>query len=426
MAFFCFHPKEPFFSLFFYEINSWNWRYPVFLFLCRVKVLILHQHFNTPESGGPLRSYYIAKALISHGIWPVIITTHADSKYKVEISEGMEVHYLPITYKNSFGFYRRSWSFLRYAFAAVALAKKFKDSKVCYAMSVPLTVALAAIAIKKLYGMPYIFEVGDLWPEAPIKLGILKNKPLQRTLYYLEKTAYRNALLIVALSEPISNSIKNRNPSVTVPVVPNMADTAFYQPGKNEQVIAEQGLTGKFVVSYIGAIGFANGLDHILDCARAAMRANIPLHFIICGKGAMLESLKKSTLVMGLTNVSFLPFQDRNGVKRIMEVSDAVFISYRPVQILETGSPNKYFDGLAAGKLIIINFGGWIRTEVEDEQCGVFIDSQKPEDFPNMIRPFLTDKALLARYQTNARMLAEKKYSREVLAENITNLLSQQ
>ena len=69
-----------------------------------MKVLILHQFFNTPQSGGPLRSYYAAKALIEKGLWPVIITTHAEDVYRVEIAEGMEVHYLPVSYENHFKF----------------------------------------------------------------------------------------------------------------------------------------------------------------------------------------------------------------------------------------------------------------------------------------------------------------------------------
>jgi hypothetical protein len=57
-----------------------------------------------------------------------------------------------------------------------------------------------------------------------------------------------------------------------------------------------------------------------------------------------------------------------------MNITDASFIFYKPVPVLETGSPNKFFDGLAAGKLIIINFGGWIKTEIEENKCGVYVN----------------------------------------------------
>lgn len=136
-----------------------------------MKVLILHQHFNTPQEGGALRSYYLAKALVDHGIQPVVITARDEKHQKTVSLEGIEIHYLPIAYDNRFGFWKRSSSFLRYAWGAVRLAGKLPGVKICYAISVPLTVGLAARMIKLYYKIPYIFEVGDLWPDAPIQIG---------------------------------------------------------------------------------------------------------------------------------------------------------------------------------------------------------------------------------------------------------------
>ena len=99
-------------------------------------------------------------------------------------------------------------------------------------------------------------------------------------------------------------------------------------------------------------------------------------------------------------------------------------ISYKPVPILETGSPNKYFDGLAAGKLIIINFSGWIREEIERESCGVYVDPLDPETFAAGIRAFVNDRDMLKQYQCNARQLAEQKYSREELTKRFVQVVS--
>jgi hypothetical protein len=144
-------------------------------FLCRVKVLILHQHFNTPQEGGALRSYFLAKALADRGMQPVVITSRGERQHRYYMQEGIEIHYLPVAYNNRFGFWKRSVSFLLYAKRAIRLARKFKNVKVCYAISVPLTVGLAAKRIKSLYNIPYIFEVGDLWPDAPIQMGFVRN-----------------------------------------------------------------------------------------------------------------------------------------------------------------------------------------------------------------------------------------------------------
>ncbi|MFZ6010103.1 MAG: glycosyltransferase WbuB, partial [Bacteroidota bacterium] len=83
-----------------------------------MKVLILHQHFNTPQKGGAIRSYYLAKALISEGMKVIVITAHNQNQYRNENVEGIDVHYLPVSYDNRFGFYKRSSSFLRYVAGA--------------------------------------------------------------------------------------------------------------------------------------------------------------------------------------------------------------------------------------------------------------------------------------------------------------------
>lgn len=162
-------------------------------FLCKVKILILHQHFNTPQEGGALRSYYLAKALVDNGMHPIVITARSEKQYKTIIQEGIEIHYLPIAYDNRFGFWKRTISFLRYAWGSARLANKFADVKVCYAISVPLTVGLAARIIKLRYKIPYIFEVGDLWPDAPIQMGFVRNYFFKHILYQLEKSIYRGA-----------------------------------------------------------------------------------------------------------------------------------------------------------------------------------------------------------------------------------------
>jgi glycosyltransferase involved in cell wall biosynthesis len=389
-----------------------------------VKILLLHQHFKTPQRGGAIRSFYLAKALVDRGIQTIVITAHNEKHYKTEHIEGIEVHYLPVAYDNRFGFYKRTRSFLHFVGKVVTCASKFKDAKGCYAISVPLTIGIAAWWIKLRYKIPYVFEVGDLWPEAPIQMGFVKNKLFQQSLYALEKFIYRGANAIVALSPAIQSAIEKKVRHKQIYQLPNMADTDFYKPSIKQPALEKKfSVQNKFVVSYIGAIGIANGLDYFLECARTSQRANLPIHFIMCGDGAMQEGLKKFSKQLELKNISILPFRNRDGVCEILNITDASFICYKPVKVLETGSPNKYFDGLAAGKLMIINFGGWIKEEIERERCGVVVEAQHPTDFVKKIAPFLENRTLLEEYQKSARALAEKKYSRNMLSEHFAEII---
>jgi glycosyltransferase involved in cell wall biosynthesis len=392
-----------------------------------VKVLLLHQHFNTPEKGGAIRSYYLAKALVSGGVKVTVISGHNDKRYVVQNIEGVEVHYLPVRYYNRFGFYKRGFSFIRYIRGAVKLSAQFRDVDLVYAMSVPLTVGIAAMRIQKLYKIPFLFEVGDLWPDAPIQLGFIRNKLIQKSLYLLEKKIYEASSAIVALSEPIKRAIEQKIPGKRIYVVPNMADIDFFVPQEKNPILERKfNVEERFVISYIGAIGFANGLDYLLECARESKHAGLNLHFLVCGEGAMLSRLKNSTESLGLDNLSFISFQSREGVKEIMNVTDANFVSYRPVPILETGSPNKYFDSLAAGKLTIINFGGWVKEEIEREKCGIYVDCNRPADLVDKVKIFIDDKTLLKNYQHAGRQLAESKYARVKLSEEYADIIKKQ
>ncbi len=388
-------------------------------------VLLLHQHFNTPAKGGAIRSYYLATALAGTGMHVTVITAHNEKTYRKEIIEGIEVHYLPVAYDNRFGFIARSNAFLKYVNGAVKLASQFRDVDYCYAISVPLTVGLAAMWIKMRYKIRYIFEVGDLWPEAPIQLGFINNFVFAHALYALEKRIYKSAHAVVALSPSIKSDIEKKVPGKTVHLIPNMADCDFYKPEKKDSAFESQyGVAGKLVVSYIGAIGVANGLDSFLECVNASRKAQLPVHFFMCGDGAELDRLKNHAQTLGLVNLTFLDFRNRDGVKELLNITDAAFISFKQVPILETGSPNKFFDGLAAGKLIILNFGGWIRQEIEATQCGFYYNPQHPTEFVKKLSAYLYEGGLLERAQTASRKLGVEKYSREKLSEGFGEVFS--
>lgn len=387
-----------------------------------MKVLILHQYFNTPETGGPLRSFYLAKALTEKGITTSVITTHNAAEFRKEVIDGVQVHYLPIPYRNSFGFFKRVASFLKFVFSIVKEARQFKGYDVCYAISTPLTIGLAAIWIKWRYKIPYVFEVGDLWPEAPIQVGIIRNSILKKILYELEQATYVRAKSIVALSGPIKKAIDEKVRGKRIEVIPNMADTEFYKPAdKNPELVKKFHVQNKFVLSYIGTFGLANGLERILDCAES-VKHEPRIHFILCGEGARLPALLEYAAQRKLANVSFLPMQDRNGVNDVLNVTDAAFISYQPLPVLETGSPNKYFDALAAGKMIVINFGGWIKNEIEETGCGIYVDSGAPQDFLSKINFALNDREELKKLQQASRNLAESRYSRRQLSSRFVRI----
>jgi glycosyltransferase involved in cell wall biosynthesis len=255
------------------------------------KVLYIHQYFKTPQEGGALRSFYIAKNLVERGHQVDMITSHNKPDLLVKSIEGIHLHYLPVYYDNSLSAKSRYFAFLKFAVKAIIYSGNLIKPDIAYVTSTPLTVGFAALWLKWWKGVPYIFEVRDLWPEAPIQLGILKSRFLQFLSIRLEKTIYKNATHLVALSPGISDGILAKHENAQVSLIPNMADIGFY--GKNASFSHKN---KNLVIGYFGAMGMANGLMTVMEVAEICQQKHLPIKFILMGEGSERGKLNQAVI----------------------------------------------------------------------------------------------------------------------------------
>lgn len=376
-----------------------------------MRIYIIHQYFKTPLDGGGIRSYYISKYLVEQGHDVSVVTAYNGEEYKQESVEGITVHYLPVYYTNHLSFWSRVHAFYRFVWMSIRLISKMPRPDVNYVISTPLSTGIIALYLKKTKKIPFIFEVGDLWPKAPIQLGVIKNILLKRVSIWLEKRIYQKAQSIVALSPDIQAEIQNIVPAKPIKVVTNMADTGFFIPeNKSNEYLKKYELENKFVISYTGTVGLANHLEYLLSAAKACLPFE-GIRFIVMGSGAKWDYINALAKKEQLNNILFLSSGDKQQVKEILNVSDAIYISFKNAPVLASGSPNKFFDGLAAGKLIIINFKGWIKDLIEQHNCGFSYDPEKPEEFIKQLTPYLEDKTALKSMHCNSRKLAESSFA---------------
>ena len=392
-----------------------------------MKILYLHQYFLTPEQGGAIRSYHLAKALVEAGHEVEMITSHNHKSYHFEVVEGIRVHYLPVYYENNLKYIGRLVSFIKFMYRAYEKATEIEEVDICYATSTPLTIGIIALWLRKLHRIKFYFEVRDLWPEAPIQMGAIKNYFVKKYLYNLEKRIYKRADKIIALSPGILEGIKNKVPQKEVHLIPNFSDCVFFHP-EEKTIKTEEKFTvkGKFVVSYFGALGKANHLDYLINAAIELSKNKIDhVHFIIAGKGYELHLIKEKVKEYQLHNINFIGFINKESLHEMLNVTDAIYISFANKPILETNSPNKFFDGLAAGKLCITNTKGWMKELIEKNECGFYYDPEQPELFLDKIIPYTNDRNLLKTAQKNARKLAEHDFSKDIMVEKFLQLFKE-
>ncbi|MGK7391945.1 MAG: glycosyltransferase family 4 protein [Candidatus Cyclobacteriaceae bacterium M2_1C_046] len=368
--------------------------------------LIIHQHFRYPDEGGAVRSYYLGQALLKAGHKVTVLSRKNFKKSKIKNIDALEVHYLPVSYSNKMSFPRRIISYLAFVLKAINYCRRksfVSQFNYCYCISTPLTSGIIGYWLLKQKKVPYLFEVGDLWPDAPLAMGALNYPFAPHLAHFLEKSIYANSSGVIGLSPYIVSTIKQRT---TRPVfyVPNFSDIDFFY---KEKFIPPE----PFIISYTGAIGRANGLEYFLNAALEAQRRELKVHFYLMGRGAAYEKLKIKVKDDGIKNIFFIPFGNKEEVKRVLTNSHAIYVSYRKLPVLETGSPNKFFDGLASGKLIILNFGGWLSDLTGKYSCGFNYDPEDPKDFIEKLSPLLRDMSKLKEAQHNALKLAREKFN---------------
>ena len=388
-----------------------------------MRIVYIHQYFKTPQEGGAVRSWHLANALAADGHEVLVITSH-NKESGVRYFGNLKVHYVKVAYDNTFSFSKRIKAFLSFFYKALRIIISEKRPDLLFATSTPLTVGILALTIRKLKGIPYFFEVRDLWPLVPEEMGIIKNRFILKAAYFCEKRIYINSEKIIALSPPISANISAKiNDKRKVICIPNFSDCEYFVTDKNSHSEKYPFLNGKFVIGYFGAAGKANDLLRLAAAAvyfKNTGKRNVV--FLFKSAGAELASIKRYAKEHDLDNIIFSEFQDKENIRDALTLCDASYVSYADYPSLWTGSPNKFFDGIAAGKLIILNFEGWIKDIVEEYGCGFYYDRYKPEQLWEKLEPYLNNSELLQKAQVNSRRLALESFSKKELVSKFLTL----
>jgi len=389
-----------------------------------MRIMYIHQYFKSPAEGGAVRSYHLAKGLVDAGHEVELITGSQEKSYDQRWIDGIKVHFLPVEYNQRFSFLKRIKAFLSYVSQSKRLIKKLRRADLLYITSTPLTTGLLGLWAKKKLAIPYIFEVRDLWPKAPIEVGIIRNPIVKRFLIALEKKIYRNALSIVALSPGIARHIRGVAPERTVHLIPNFSDLdVFYPKEKDEQKLLDYGLQKTFTIAYTGALGRVNAVDELVLFAELAQDRQKNWQFLIMGEGSQEQSLKDLAKSKKLKNTFFIPFGSKERVNEVLACADLAWISFAPFPVLKTNSPNKFFDAIAAGKAVIVNHKGWVYELMKTHHLGLACLPGKIQTAFSKIEELEKDSERLSQMGKNSRLIAEKFFTKEQAIQKLIQVI---
>ncbi len=399
-----------------------------------MRILYVHQFFATRESSlGLIRSYEFARRWVEQGHEVTMITS--SSRLPESYSErlfcdgeidGIRIRSVRVGYSNYMGYARRMLSFATFMLGATWLAATAGKHDVVFATSTPLTVGIPGWAASALTRTPFVFEVRDLWPEAAIQMGAIERTGLiGRVAKGLERFLYRHAREVVALSPGMVDGVvaEGKDPA-RVHMAPNSSDLDLFWPGEKDAELTERyGLGDRFVVGYAGAIGPSNDVEgNVPEAARLLHeRGRDDIVFLIAGDGKSLPTVRERT--EGLPNVVIAGSMPKAEVPRFTRTADALMVLFADKPILATNSPNKFFDGLATGRPMIVNSAGWTKDLVQDNECGMYFPAGDGAALADAVERLADDADLRARMGVNARALAEREFARDILAARVFSVL---
>ena len=383
-------------------------------------------------SGGT-RSYEMACHMVAKGHEVHVVTSlreQFDKKHNIwkkEIIDGIHVHWLSVPYDNKMSYLRRIYSFIIFACNAGSKAISI-GGDIIFATSTPLTIAIPAIQAKKKLKIPMVFEVRDLWPELPIAIGAIKNPVLKYIAIKLESWAYKHSNEIIVLSPQMCKAVeKTFYPKKNIHIIPNCSNIALFQvDDKIGRKFREKynWMGNKQLIIYAGTLGKINGVSYLVDIAEEFLYLNDNVNFLIVGAGVDADSIiSKARNLKCLNNNLFVINQliksKMPSLFNAATLSTSLFI---PLKEMEANSANKFFDTLAAGKPIVINYGGWQKDLIEKHNIGLVL-ARDPKVAANELNELLLNDELLNTKGKNALALAKSEFSRDKLAQELIHIL---
>ena len=342
--------------------------------------------------------------------------------------EGINIHWYPVRYQNKFDFYSRILAFLKFSLAASKKGMTL-DGDIVFATSTPLTIIIPGYFVAKKLSIPLVFEVRDLWPELPIAIGALKNPIMKFVARALEKFAYKNSSKVIALSDGMRDGVlKSGYSSKDVSVIPNSCDLNFFKIDDEVKVrndFRERNgipLDAK-VILYAGTFGKVNGVSYLVDLA-FELRAEKDLFFLAVGHGAEFESVCHQAAERGVLdkNMRILASLPKDQMPVLFCTADFVTSLFIPLIEMEANSANKFFDGLSAGRCVLINYGGWQDELLLEYRAGMRL-SRDVKIASDQLKHLCSLPMEIERYGNNARSLGEKLFCRDKLASELENVL---
>jgi glycosyltransferase involved in cell wall biosynthesis len=320
--------------------------------------------------------------------------------------------------------YERMLNYSSFCASAATTGLFLSRPDVVIASSPQLLVAVSGWWLAQWKCVPFVFEVRDLWPESLAAVGMSDgNSLLHRSLARIAGFLYSHADRIVVVAPAFEDYLVEhwRVPREKISVIENGVETELFAPEPFSAEAAalrkELDAEGKFVVSYIGTMGMAHGLETIIAAAVQLQTTNPEIVFLMLGEGAEKEHIVALAQQRGLNNLRFVDQQPRERIPAYISASDVCLVPLKKTDLFKTVIPTKMLEFMSCARPVILGVDGQARAILEEARGGLVIEPENSDALVSAIRYLTANREAGLELGQNGRGYIVRKFSRSNTAE---------
>lgn len=291
----------------------------------------------------------------------------------------------------------------------------FSKSDAIIVYTPPLPIVFAGWLLSKIKRIPLIITIQDLYPQAIIDLGFLKNPLLIKIFRILEKLIYVLSDKVVVYSESNKRYISTKTYEEKIAIIPNWHDRTIKVLEKHNELRRKLDIEDKFVLVYAGIMSFSQDLDTIVNAAKI-LKEEKNIVFLLVGDGPQKKGIEKKINSLKLSNVIMLPFQPRDTYSKLLATADACFVTLDKNKVTYPAVPRKLNDIMAAGRTVIANvpLDGDVPKIIQQANCGYCVKPKEPKNLAEIILKLYNNPDIVEKLGCNGAKYAKNNFTIDI------------
>ena len=356
-------------------------------------IWIINHYADPPSKPGGTRHISLATELVRRGHRVSLFassfnhgTRSAHTGVRPDLLQWEEIGGAKIGWLSSPSYsddkFGRAWNMLVFASRVLQLPNLCRTPPdVVYGSTPTLFAALAGLIVARHFGVPFVLEIRDIWPQTLIDMGMSHLHPFVVGSWVVERYLYQHANAIVSLlPDAAPHLVAHGAARERIYWIPNGVSfdlAPSVVPPQPKEVLE---------VMYAGACRGGNDPELLLKAAaRLRQRGGPALRFRILGNGSGEAALIAKRDALELTNVAFEPAVPKRQVYSLLSQADILVAPYLSLGVHRFGvSLNKLFDYMAAARPIVFS-GQSSNHPVRDAGCGLECPPDDPDAFADAI-----------------------------------------